>query len=162
MPAFSVDDEVHDFGQYKMGGKVDPPELMSQGPGQKTDIWYLAGMVCLVPSIAHQERLVNNYQITNFISGNLADYFFLDNHQEILTDSVSRLQEALYTEVHKMRQYMRKEEDLIEETGSGDFSLEELGILTDLLSHMLDADPTTRYTAEQALAHPFFAVQRPA
>ncbi|TKX19218.1 protein kinase domain-containing protein 47 [Elsinoe australis] len=142
--SFTVGDEVHDFGQYKMGGAADPPELMSQGPGQRTDIWYLAGM------------------ITNFISGTIADSFFLDDHQEILADSVSKLQEALYTEVHDMRQYMRPEEVIIEDTGSGDFSLDELRILTDLLAHMLDADPATRYTVEQALAHPFFAVQRPA
>lgn len=69
--------------------------------------------------------------------------------------------EWLLKEIRSCREIFRDEGEMIEETGSGDFSQDELSIVVDLLVHMLSGDGSKCFTAKQALQHEFFQVQRP-
>ncbi|KAF2222639.1 kinase-like domain-containing protein [Elsinoe ampelina] len=140
--AFIVGDNIPDTAQYQLPGP-SPPEIQSTGPTPATDIWYLASI------------------FLNLATGTPSESHFLDANGSALSSSISSTQEALYAAAYKQRTYMRPESELIEESGSGDFSVDELRVLSDLLAHLLVTDPEQRFTAEQALQHEFFAVQRP-
>ncbi|KAG8629689.1 hypothetical protein KVT40_001308 [Elsinoe batatas] len=140
--AFIIGDNIPGTAQYKLPGP-SPHEIQSTGPTPATDIWYLASI------------------FLNLATGTPSESHFLDANGSALSSSISSTQEALYAAAYKQRTYMRPESELIEESGSGDFSVDELRILSDLLAHLLVTDPAKRFTAEQALQHEFFAVQRP-
>ncbi|KAF4550155.1 Hypothetical protein D9617_18g033460 [Elsinoe fawcettii] len=141
--AFVMTDQPRDHTQYQISGPF-PPELHSKGPGPHTDIWYLASL------------------ITNFASGTPMNYHFLEDNPGLLSESALETKAAIERELQASRSIMRKEDSMIRDYGSGDFSSGELVLLADLLSRMLDADPSSRYTAQQALDHRFFVDQLPA
>jgi serine/threonine protein kinase len=73
---------------------------------------------------------------------------YLNTQQQTPTD-----RHSLFKAIMHSRAQTRDEQQMIEETGWGDFSEAEVQSLADLLSHMLERNVEDRWTAAQALKH---------